>query len=254
MQYGLRMKKLITCILLFCITQPLLATSIVVLITPAYIVIGADSKRMIIDAENNMVVNQTVCKIRSVNQYCYAAAGFVASVSTSFSADSIVQYHLKRQTNVEKALRLIKRDLKTALQKELVYQKGAQPRQYKKSMELKDHLLEVVILSMNQLTPQAHVIGFEVANEEKTIIKSYTSKRTSRNAKAENQFYFLGEYSGMEKYLNNRQQTTDPVALVNQLILSQSKITPSSVGAPVALVKYNGDGIEWINNLCGNSY
>lgn len=246
------MKKLFICILLFVSAQPILATSIVVLITPGYIVIGADSKRMIIDAEKNLVVNQTVCKIRSVNNYCYAAAGFVASASTSYSADSIVQYHLSSQPNVEKALRLIQRDVKKALQKELSYQRNSQPKQYKKTMEMKDHLLEVVVLSMNHQTPQAHVIGFELVNEEKAIIKSYTSKRTGKNAKAENQFYFLGEYSGMEKYLNARQQTSDPIALVNQLIVSQSKITPSSVGAPVALVKYNSDGVEWINNLCRN--
>ena len=246
------MKKFLVCILLFLSAQPLWATSIVVLITPGYIVIGADSKRMIIDAEKNLVVNQTVCKIRSVANYCFAAAGFVASASTSFSADSVIQYHLKHQSNVEKALRFIKRDLKNALQKELVYQKKAQPRQYKKTMELKDHLLEVVVLSMNHQTPQAHVIGFELTNDEKTIVKAYTSKRTGQNAKAENQFYFLGEYSGMEKYLNNTHQTTDPVALVNQLILSQSKITLSSVGTPVALVKYNSEGVKWINNLCSN--
>lgn len=246
------MKKFLVCILLFLAAQPLLATSIVVLITPGYIVIGADSKRMIIDAEKNLVVNQTVCKIRSVANYCFAAAGFVASASTSFSADSVVQHHLKSNANVEKALRFIKRDLRNALEKELAYQKKTQPRQYKKTMELKDHLLEVVILSMNHQTPQAHVIGFELANEEKTIVKAYTSKRTGKNANTENQFYFLGEYSGMEKYLNDTHQATDPIALVNQLILSQSKITPTSVGAPIALVKYNSDGVKWINSLCSN--
>ena len=176
----------------------------------------------------------------------------MASASTSFSADSIVQMHLQNQVKVEKALRLIQRDLKNALRKELMYQKKFQPRQHIKTLEMKENLLEVVVLSRNEQTPQAHVLGFEIVNEEKAIVKSYTSKRTAQNAKSENQFYFLGEYSGMEKYLNNRQHNTDPVSLVNQLILSQSKITPSSVGAPVALVKYNSNGVEWINQLCRN--
>jgi len=244
------MKKLFFAAFFFLLSHTLLATSIVVLITPGYIVIGADSKRMIIDAENNIVVNQTVCKIRTVNKYCFAAAGFVASASTSFSADSIVQYHLQKHTKVEKALRHIQRDLKKALQKELAYQKKYQPKQYKKTLEMKHNLLEVVLLSIDEKTPQAHVVGFELADETKTIVKAYSSKRSSQNATEQNQFYFLGEYSGMEKYLNTTEQTADPVLLVNQLILSQSKITPSSVGAPVSLVKFNSNGVQWINNLC----
>lgn len=105
-------------------------------------------------------------------------------------------------------------------------------------------------MSLKGNKPQAHILGFELADGGKNIIKDYTASCTGNCAKNENQFFFLGEYSGMEKYLNRGQTETDPVKLVNQLILSQSKITPSSVGAPVSLVKFNNNGVEWINNLC----
>ena len=246
------MKKTLLFLFVSIVSQPLLATSIVVLITPHYIIIGADSKRMIIDAENNFTSIQTVCKIRSVNNYCYAAAGFTASGATFYSADSIIQFHLKAQKQIEKALRLIKRDIAKALKKELLFQKNNQPKQYKKTMEMQRHILEIVILSMDNAILQAHILGFEMADEEKTTIKAYTAKSTNAKINRENQFFFLGEYSGMEKYLNAKHENTDPVWLVNQLILSQSKITPSSVGAPVSLVKFTNNGMEWLNNLCDN--
>ncbi len=246
------MKKILICTLFFLVSQPLFATSIVVLITADYIVIGADSRRIIIDAERNSTSYQTVCKIRNVNNYYYAAAGFIASASTSFSADTIINQHLKHQKNIEKALRLIRKDLKKALQKELAFQKNNHPRQYKKTLEMKSHILEVVVLSMHNKVPQAHIIGFELVNEEKMTIKDYAAKRSAEHAQKENQFFFLGEYSGMEKYLTTKNETTDPVLLVNQLIISQSLITPSSVGAPVSLIKFGASKVEWIRNSCEN--
>ena len=246
------MKKILICALFFIVSRPLFATSIVVLITADYIVIGADSRRMIIDAERNSITYQTVCKIRNVDSYYYAAAGFIASATTSFSADSIINRHLKQQKKIDKALRLIRKDLKKALQKELVNQKTDQPKQYKRTLEMKSHILEVVVLSMNNGVPQAHIIGFELENEETMTIKDYVAKRSAEHAQKENQFFFLGEYSGMEKYLNTKNETADPVLLVNQLIITQSLITPSSVGAPVSLIKFGASKVEWIRNSCEN--
>lgn len=244
------MKKLLFGCLLIFINQPLFATSIVVLITQNYIIIGADSKRMIIDAEKDFTTNQTVCKIRRVGNYCYAAAGLVASASTSFSTDSIINYHLKHQKNFDKALKAIQKDITTALQRELQVQKEKHPAQYHKTLEMKANLLEVVILSINNQVPQAHILGFELTDEKNTTIKTYTAVSSGNNAHHGKQFFFLGEYSGMEKYLNTMPSQSDPVKLVNQLILSQSQITPSSVGAPVSLVKFSTQGMEWINNSC----
>ena len=244
------MRKIIFIWVFFLITQPLLATSIVVLISSNYIIIGADSKRMIIDAETNITVNETVCKIKMWNNYCFAQAGLVASNSTGFSAEKIINDELAKTTSINKAVRQIQKSIGQALEKELVYQKMFQPKQYLKSLESSDHLLEIVLLRVVNNQPQAHIIGFEFKNEKKIKVSSYTTNCGAACTTSGTKLVFLGEYSGMEKYLNAPDVNKDPVALVNQLILSQSKITPRSVGAPISLAKINGSGMEWIKQQC----
>lgn len=244
------MKKIVLILFLFFITQPLLATSIVVLITSNYIIIGADSKRMIINAENNFTVNETVCKIRTVNDYCFASAGFVASSASGYSSDKVIKQVLSKTTSIKNAVRQIQKELTAVLQAELNCQKKHQPKQYLKSMESKDHLLEIVLLRVVNQKPQAFILGFEVENAERGTVQSYVKDCGTDCVATGPKLVFLGEYSGMEKYLADPHQNEDPAILVNQLILSQSKITPRSVGAPISLAKINAAGLEWIKQQC----
>jgi hypothetical protein len=240
------MKRFFIYALLLLLAQPLYATSIIVLITPGYIVMGADSKRMIIDAESNVTQNQSVCKIRKANNYCYAIAGLVASRSTSFSADSIVHQQLKITADYDKAIKGIKKEIKKALQKELVYQKQHQPLSFQKMLQSKEHILEVVILSVKDNVPHVQIVGFELSDDQSIEVKAYTASCPGDCPETNVQLYFLGEYSGMENYLSQQHRNSDPVSLVEQLITLQSKATPSSVGAPINIVKYTSDGVEWI--------
>ena len=168
------MKKLLLLCSLFILTQPLFATSIVVLIASSYIIIGADSKRMIIDAEKNLTVTETVCKIRVVNEYCFASAGLIASAATQYSSDLIIKKQLANKKSFSKAVRSIQKEMAIALQRELIYQRKYQPRQFAKTMESGKHLLEVVVVRMVHNQPQAYVIGFEVENTNTLAIKTYS--------------------------------------------------------------------------------
>ena len=222
------------------------ATSIVILVTPDYILMGADSKRMIIDNNSNRTVNQSVCKIRNVGPYCYALAGFVASRSTFFSADSIVQHYLNKADSYEKAIASITKAVKKGLRKELRYQRKHQPKSFKKMVDSKEHLLEIAILSVQENAPHVQIIGFELSNEKKIEVKDYTAKCPGDCPEKKTQFYLLGEYSGIEKYLDQETDPSDPVALIKDLITIQSHTTPSSVGAPINMVRYTTSGVEWI--------
>lgn len=244
------MKKLLLICVLFLLTQPLFATSIVVLITSNYIIIGADSKRMIIDAEKNYTVIETVCKIRVVNNYCYAAAGLVASEATGFSSDKLIRQQLAKSSSINKAIRSIQRDIAKALQKELQFQQKHQPKQFLKTMESGHHLLEVVVVKMVNNQPQAYVIGFEIGNKQTLEISSYSKNCGAPCITGGPQLLLLGEYSGMEKYLEVPRDSDDPALFINQLIISQATITPRSVGAPVSMVKLNASGVEWLNQQC----
>ncbi|HZF65317.1 MAG TPA: hypothetical protein VEZ55_12555 [Chitinophagaceae bacterium] len=221
------------------------ATSIVILITPHYILMGADSKRMIIDQENNTAI-ESVCKIRNVGTYCYAFAGFVASRATLFSADEIVSFELSRSNDYSKAVQSITKKIKRALKKELLFQKTFHPGSFQKLLLSKEHLLEVAVLSVRNQKPHAQIIGFKMANKKTIDVESYAATCPGDCPKQARQMYFLGEYSGMENYLFQRDAAADPVSLVEQLIVAQSNTTPSSVSAPVHMVKFSTSGVEWI--------
>lgn len=240
------MKRFLLYTLFLFLAHASYATSIVILVTPDYILMGADSKRMIIDDNSSKTINQSVCKIRNVGPYCYALAGFVASQSTFFSADSIVQRYLNKDMEYQTAIASITKAIKKGLRKELRYQRKHQPQLFKKMIDSKEHLLEIAILSVQNNAPHVQIIGFEWSNENRIEVKDYTAACPGDCPDKQAQFYLLGEYSGMEKYLDEKTNPSDPVALIKDLITMQSHATPTSVGVPVNMIKYTTSGVEWI--------
>src|SRR5687767_4059694 len=164
------MKRFLLYTLLFLLAQPVFATSIVILITPYYVVMGTDSRRTILDEHANVSEKVSVCKIRRVENYCYALAGMVAA-RTSFSADKIITKELKKAKDYNKAVANIKKAIKKALSSEFQYQKRFQPELYKKSIASKQNILEVAILSLKDKKPQVQIIGFEFSDENEIDVK-----------------------------------------------------------------------------------
>ena len=247
------MKKLGLLFLLFFLSQPMLATSIVVLITSEYIIIGADSKRMILDAEGNQTRIETACKIQMIGSYCYAAAGLTSAQATKFSVNELVQKELRKNVAPAKAIKNIQRQVKRALKKELVYQKKQQPKQFAKLMEAKQHLLEIVVLQVTNHVPQAYLIGFAATDGAVLEVTTYTTACTTGCASVTPQLLLVGEYTAMENYLQAPAPTTDPVAFINQLLLTQARLTPGTVGSPFSMLKLKASGIEWINTHCSQT-
>lgn len=240
------MKRFFLNILVCLLALPVCATSIVIYVTPNYILMGADSRRMIIDEKANLTVIESVCKIRKAGSYCYALAGFVASRSTFFSADSIIAVHLANETDYSKAVKNITRDIRKALRKEFAYQKENNPQVYQKMLLSKEHILEVAILSVRNNKPFVQIVGFELADEERIKVKDYTASCPGDCPNDEKQFYLLGDYAGIEKYLERKEAIADPVMLVEKLITLQSHATPNSVGTPINMIRYSAEGVEWI--------
>ncbi|MCU7552144.1 hypothetical protein OCK74_23700 [Chitinophagaceae bacterium LB-8] len=239
------MKRFLLYTLLFLLAQPLFATSIVILVTPYYVVMGTDSRRTILDGNANVSEKVSVCKINRVRNYCYALAGMVASRNT-FSAHKIINKELKRAKDYNQAVSRIKQEIKKALHNEFMYQKLFQPELYKKSVASKRNILEVALVSIKDNKPQVQIIGFEFTDENEIDVKDYTEKCPGDCPPQQSQFYFLGDYSGIEKYFDTKPKVSDPVSFVEQLIRIQSQTTPSSVAAPINIVKFSSNGVEWI--------
>lgn len=239
------MKRFLLYILLFLLSQPLFATSIVILVTPYYVVMGTDSRRTILDENANVSEKISVCKINRVGNYCYALAGLVAS-RTSFSAHKIINKELRKARDYNRAVTNIKKEISKALHKEFLYQKQFQPELFKKSVAAKQNILEVALLSMKDKKPQVQIIGFEFTDENEIDVKDYTEVCPGDCPAQQSQFYFLGDYSGIEKYFDTHPKVADPVSFVEELIQIQSQTTPGSVASPVNIVKFSSQGVEWI--------
>lgn len=237
------MKKLLLLLLPFFIVPAASATAIVVLVTPQYILIGADSKRQLLNGSAQVTAFTSVEKIKSVGSYCYAMAGITASSYNSFSADAIVSRHLSKAP-YQKAVEKIKAEIKTALLKEMRFrQAGSQ--QLTSFPHSNDPLLEIVILRSVNGTPQAEILGFQLDNNDNIQVGSYTT-RCPGDCPQQQQFYFMGAYGEMESQLYTRRGVQDPALLVEQLISAQSKATPSAVGGQIHLAMYTAKGLERI--------
>lgn len=238
------MKQLLLSFLFSALTTASFATSIVIVVTPQYILIGTDSKRLLLNAAAQVTSEQSVCKIRSAGKYCYAFAGLTTASATSFSADSIVAFHLAKALHYAAALEAIQRDVTAALYKELTYQEQHHPEVFDEQLKNDSPLLELVVLSLQNGKPQVQIVGFELEKSTHWRIKSYASERGE--AALQQRVYFMGAYNKMEQYLGEQKNVASPEALIEQLIQAQAKATPTSVGAPVHLAKYSATGIEWI--------
>lgn len=239
------MKRFLLYTLLFLLAQPVFATSIVILITPHYIVMGTDSRRTILDENAKVSEKLSVRKIHRVGNYCFALAGMVAS-RTTFSAEKIINKELKRTKDYDRAVANIKKEIRKALNQEFIYQKQNQPELFKRSVASRQNILEVAILSLKDQQPHVQIIGFEFTDENDINVKDYTESCPGDCPPRHSQFYFLGDYSGIEKHFDTQPRVTDPVSFVEELIQIQSQTTPSSVGAPVNIVKFSAGGVEWI--------
>jgi hypothetical protein len=240
------MKKLFCFILLYLTAQVAAATAIVVIVTPQYILLGTDSKRQLLDANAVVQSNQVVCKIQSTGPYCFALAGFTSAQATGYSASQIVARHLQQAPSYEAAIAGIKTELKKILAKELQYRQAQQPAAFAQLVSAKDPLLELVVLRLHNGAPQMEIIGFEKGAASQVAVGSYTARCPGDCPQGSQQIYFMGSYGGMEQFLAQQRPFTEPAALVQQLILEQAKITPSSVGAPVSMVRFSASGTEWI--------
>jgi hypothetical protein len=240
------MNKIFTTLLLALCAQVATATSIVIVVTPKYILIGADSKRIFLDNDGNVNSEKTVCKIRSAGTYCFAMAGFTTASGTSFAADSIVSRHLKMTSNYKAAISNIKTDIRNALVKELRFQRLHQPAAFRQLATVKDPLLEVVILSMHNGAPRMEIIGFQLTYNNDVQVASYATLCPGDCPGQQQQVYFLGSYQIMEQQLAAQRYVNDPSVMVENLIRNQSKATPSSVGEPVRIARYSAIGMEWV--------
>ena len=240
------MKKLISFALLFLLTKIATATAIVIIVTPQFILLGTDSKRQLLDANAIVRSEQQVCKIQNVGNYCFAIARYTSSQATHFSEEKIITRHLQEATRYTKAIQRIKAELKAKLAAEVKYQQQQRPEAFAQIMHAKEALLEVVVLSMQHGTPQMEIIGFEAGAANNITVGSYTVRCPGDCPRDNQQLFFMGSYEGMEQYLAKGQPQTEPAELVKKLILEQAKATPTSVGAPVNMVKYSANGVEWI--------
>ncbi|RPD46055.1 hypothetical protein [Paracnuella aquatica] len=240
------MKKLICSILFYLTAHVAAATAIVVIVTPQYILLGTDSKRQVLDANAVVQANQQVCKIQNVGGYYFALAGFTSSQASGYSASQIVAKQLQQAASYETAISNIKQELKNILAKELKQRQQQQPAAFAQLLSTDEPLLELVVLRLQNGVPQMEIIGFEKGAGSQVAVGSYTSRCPGDCPPGSQQIYFMGSYSGMEHFLAQQRPFTEPAMLVKQLIMEQAKVTPSSVGAPVNMVRFSADGTEWI--------
>jgi len=99
------------------------ATTIVIIVTPQSVTLGADSRGSFYDYVSLKEVKKNVTKIYKTGEYYFAIAGLANDPNTSVNPSQIISKHLKSQKSLILAIDSIKSELSQILKSELVYQK-----------------------------------------------------------------------------------------------------------------------------------
>ena len=108
-------KKVLLFIISTSVCTSVFATTIVIYITPTFVIMAVDSKAVYTNAITNKKTTAVVSKIYKTGNVYFSIAGLASNRVRSFDVSKIANADLKSSTNITTAINKIKSDVKQAL-------------------------------------------------------------------------------------------------------------------------------------------
>jgi hypothetical protein len=223
-----------------------LATTIVVIVAPDAIVIGADSKGSFIDQFSMKESKRQVCKIYQCGNYYYVVAGFTNNPVTKLDIGDIIGTYLKNENPISNQnLVNLKNEIKTSLINEINYQKSTDSSLILRTLGSDNGLVSFGILGIKESKPFGHFFSFTYSPEDILIKEDFCPGNCPNDTKV----FWLGESKAIEKYTSNQENTNktfNRIELVKHLIKLEIQDKPETVGEPIDILVISKENTYWV--------
>lgn len=221
------------------------ATTIVIIVTPQSVILGADSRGSFYDYVTLKEEKKSVTKIYKADQYYFAIAGLTNNPNTTFDVSQIINRHLKTQNDILIAIDSIKSNLRRLLKLELQSQKKQNNEMFLRTIESSNIVLSLGIIGITNSKPFAHLIGFQIQDTSTLNIKVLDDSCPG-NCPNGVKVFWMGQADAISKYMQQPDSFhISTVILVDKLINLEIHDKPQYVGGPVDIVEITIEKIIW---------
>jgi hypothetical protein len=243
------MKRILLCVLLCSLFLPLPATTIIIYITPQFVIMAADSRGVYTNAKTYEKTSSIVSKIYKTGNIYFSLAGLTSNSTQSLDIAKTVNDNLSN-SNITLAIG----EMKVAVQKVLLAylnnQKKNNPVLFKNNIEGERYITSVGIVTLKNNKPYSHIIGFRVLDEN--ALKVTTEEEVYASDAKRDAVYYLGTSGEINRYMNTiTSNNMRPVPFVEKLMNLQINKTPDLTAAPVDILKITPSKTVWIKRKKG---
>ncbi|MDO5981147.1 hypothetical protein [Flavivirga spongiicola] len=230
-------------------TNQLHATTIVIIVTSDYVLLGVDSKMGIEDGITGELKFQEIVKIFEVGKYYFSASGVIGKMSNLNVLPYIIGNQIKDGDNFNSAIAMANTKLKESLLIQAEDIRKGMP-DYYNSVYLKHNpVFTYVIIGLEEGIPFAYMCRFSLTDSKtyqlETVEKVFplpSSKKTDAKA------FYIGSHSAIDEYVKDPTVfSKHPDQVIKDLLMTEVKANPDKTGLPLNIVKiYKNGKIEWI--------
>jgi hypothetical protein len=245
------MKRTLLCILSCCLFLPLPATTIVIYITPQFVIMAADSKGIYTNAKTYAKTTSIVSKIYKKGNIYFSLAGLTSNPTQSFDVAKTVSRNLSNTNNITASIQQVKTAVQNALLIYLTSQQKNNRRLFKNNLEGGDrYITSVGIVTIINKKPYSHIIGFRVMDGDELKIATEEEVYTSDAKK--DAVYYLGTSGEINRYMNTiTTNNMQPIPFVEKLMQLQINKTPDLSAPPIDIVKITPSKTVWVKRKKG---
>ncbi len=226
------------------------ATTIVIYITPDFVIMAADSKAVYTNAKTFKQTSEIVSKIYKSGNTYFSLAGLTLNETQLFNVAKIADIEFKNTGNINAAVKKIKAAVSDALLQYLINQKKANTVLFKKNIAAEKYITSIGIVTIKNNKPCTHLIGFIVTDTQQLKIRTEEEEYTSGSKR--DAVYYLGTSGEINRYINTiRSNNSDPVRFVEKLMNLQVSKTPDLVSLPIDIIKITPKETVWVRRKKG---
>lgn len=244
------MKKILLICFFICLFKHVPATTIVIYITPDFVIMAADSKAVYTNAKTFTQTSEIVSKIYKSGNTYFSLAGLTLNETQLFDVAKISDAEFKNTRNINAAVKKIKAAVSDALLQYLTNQKKNNPALFKKNLSAEKYITSIGIVTIRNNKPYTHLVGFIATDKQQLKIRTEDEEYASGSKR--DAVYYLGTSSEINRYINTiRSNNLDPVRFVEKLMNLQVSKTPDLVSPPIDIIKITPKETVWVKRKKG---
>lgn len=239
------MKKIYLFILCCLVVVSTNATTIVIYLTPEFVIMAADSKGFYNNAKTLKQESRIISKIYKTADIYFSLSGIIANTQRNLDISRIIHHHLSNSKNLDSAIAEIKNEVRKSLLTYVGDNRKNNPKLFAANLNVGTYVTSIGLVTLKKSKPYAHIIGFKIINGAQMNIK-VEEDFAALNSGERSRLFFLGKNNAINHYLDTvKKINPDPFLFVDKLMSVQINKNPESVGAPVDILQISLTETKW---------